>query len=272
MGEPATPASDRYSLAVVAYELLTGSRPFGGASFAEQALQQAEHEPDPPSARSPGLPPAVDAVILKGLSKDPGARWESAGAFVSALEQALAAAPERPLIDPGRTWYREPPAKWQRRRFGSGALAGAALVMLLTAAAIGIVITSGGSSSDSVKRAGGRGAASPNKAGHRQPRGGPAPAPAAAESPAQLNDQGFQLMQAGRYAEAIPLLERAVAAFPKDSTDLTYAYALYNLGRSLRLAGRPDEAIPVLERRLQFPNQRDVVARELKASRRGATG
>ena len=75
-------------------------------------------------------------------------------------------------------------------------------------------------------------------------------------------------MRAGRYQQAIPLLRRAVASFPQGSTDLTYAYALYNLGRSLRLAGRPQEAIPLLERRLRFENQRDVVARELAASRR----
>jgi tetratricopeptide (TPR) repeat protein len=79
-------------------------------------------------------------------------------------------------------------------------------------------------------------------------------------------------MNAGRYDEAVRVLERAVAAFPADSTELTYAYALYNLGRSLRLAGRPDEAIPILERRLRFPNQRGVVKRELAAARAAAGG
>ena len=75
-------------------------------------------------------------------------------------------------------------------------------------------------------------------------------------------------MNAGRYNDAIPPLRRAVAAFPLQSTDLTYAYALYNLGRSLRLAGRPNQAIPPLERRLQIDNQREKVARELAAARR----
>jgi tetratricopeptide (TPR) repeat protein len=104
--------------------------------------------------------------------------------------------------------------------------------------------------------------------------GTPAPAPAETQrpdaSPAQLNDQGFALMNSGDYDRAIPVLERAVAAFPEGSTDLTLAYALYNLGRSLRLAGRPDEAIPILERRLEFNNQRGVVKRELKAARKAA--
>jgi serine/threonine-protein kinase len=99
----------------------------------------------------------------------------------------------------------------------------------------------------------------------------PEPAPAAAsDDPAALNDEGFRLMGAGRYDEAIPLLERAVSAYPEDSRDLTYGYALYNLGRSLRLAGRPAEAVPILERRLRIPNQTETVERELEAARQAA--
>ena len=77
-------------------------------------------------------------------------------------------------------------------------------------------------------------------------------------------------MRAGRYDEAIPILQRAVNAYPEGSKELTYAFALYNLGRSLRLAGRPDEAVPILERRLQIPNQTETVRRELEAARRAA--
>ena len=74
-------------------------------------------------------------------------------------------------------------------------------------------------------------------------------------------------MQAGRYDEAIPLLEQAVAQYPEGSQELTYAYALYNLGRSLRLAGRAEEAVPILERRLRIPNQTETVRSELAAAR-----
>jgi len=77
-------------------------------------------------------------------------------------------------------------------------------------------------------------------------------------------------MGQGRYGEAIPLLQRAVAAYPEGSKELTYAFALYNLGKSLRLAGRPREAVPILERRLGIPNQRGTVRRELEAARRAA--
>jgi tetratricopeptide (TPR) repeat protein len=87
---------------------------------------------------------------------------------------------------------------------------------------------------------------------------------------ARLNNQGFQLMSEGRYDEAIPVLQQAVNSFPSGTTDLNYAYALFNLGQSLRLAGRPDEAIPILEQRLQIPNQTGVVRRELELARRDA--
>jgi hypothetical protein len=49
---------------------------------------------------------------------------------------------------------------------------------------------------------------------------------------------------------------------------LTYAYALYDLGRALRLAGDPKAAIPLLYKRLQIPNQTDVVRQELQAALR----
>jgi tetratricopeptide (TPR) repeat protein len=96
------------------------------------------------------------------------------------------------------------------------------------------------------------------------------PAGPATPEGARLNDRGFQLMSEGRYDEAIPILQRAVNSFQPGTTDLTYAYALFNLGQSLRLAGRPDEAIPILEQRLEIPNQTGIVRRELELARRDA--
>ena len=80
---------------------------------------------------------------------------------------------------------------------------------------------------------------------------------------ATLNDQGYALIQQGRYDEAVTVLQQAVDAL-EGSGDITYAYALFNLGNALRLAGRPDEAIPILARRLEIPNQTEVVEAELK--------
>ena len=63
---------------------------------------------------------------------------------------------------------------------------------------------------------------------------------------------------------------QAVAASKVD--DDTYAYALYNLGSSLRQAGRPEDAIPVLERRLQISNQTETVQAELDRAKQDASG
>jgi eukaryotic-like serine/threonine-protein kinase len=87
---------------------------------------------------------------------------------------------------------------------------------------------------------------------------------------AELNSQGFDLMSQERYDEAVPVLQQAVESFPPGTQDVNYAYALFNLGKSLRLAGRPDEAIPVLEQRLEIPNQTETVQRELDLARQQA--
>jgi tetratricopeptide (TPR) repeat protein len=101
-----------------------------------------------------------------------------------------------------------------------------------------------------------------------------------------LNREGFALVEEGRYAQAIPLLKRAVrrlrlATAPTGSCDEDanpdarldcYAYALFNLGHALRLGGRPDEAILILKQRLELPNQIRLVRRELKAARAEAGG
>jgi tetratricopeptide (TPR) repeat protein len=84
--------------------------------------------------------------------------------------------------------------------------------------------------------------------------------------------KGVGLIQRGQYAEAVPVLRRAVAAFPQGTTDINYAYALFNLGHALRMSGHPEEAIPILERRLRIPDQTATVQAELDAARAAASG
>jgi serine/threonine-protein kinase len=92
MGEAASAASDRYALAVVAYELLTGTRPFEAEHFAAQARAHVEDPVPPASSRSVDhLSKAVDAVLERGLAKDPKDRWGSSEEFVTALERTLEA-------------------------------------------------------------------------------------------------------------------------------------------------------------------------------------
>jgi serine/threonine-protein kinase len=84
-GHPATPASDRYSLAVVAYELLCGRKPFLGETPLAQARAHLEHDPPTPT----GPCEAAAAVLTDGLAKDPAARPPTAAAFVDQLETVL---------------------------------------------------------------------------------------------------------------------------------------------------------------------------------------
>jgi hypothetical protein len=89
LGRSGTDASDRYSLAVAAFELLVGARPFTGEHFAAQARQHIDDPPPSASERNRTLPRAVDAVLARGMAKRPEDRHPTAGALVDELGTAL---------------------------------------------------------------------------------------------------------------------------------------------------------------------------------------
>ncbi len=86
-GQPVA-ATDQYALAIMAYQLLTGSLPFQGRQ--EQVMYMHFNvQPKPPSTLNPRLTKEVDNIILRALAKKPEERFPSISAFANAIQQAL---------------------------------------------------------------------------------------------------------------------------------------------------------------------------------------
>jgi len=98
-GSVATPASDVYALGVVAYQCLSGHRPFDGATPIEIAMKHVRDTPRPLPA---DIPPPVRAIVDRALAKDPAARWPTAAAMATVARQAassLATAVQQPAVN-----------------------------------------------------------------------------------------------------------------------------------------------------------------------------
>ncbi len=267
------PSSDVYSLAAVAFEVLSGEK----AQRAETAPQiVAAGEPPDLLEVWPEAPPAAAAVLREGMARGPGRRPRSAGELIGRLSAAIGGEPypagadsdateTLPIIAaavPAAMSTPEPQPRRSRRGLAIGALlAGAAGV----AVAIALIASDG----DSGKPVANVKTRTQTVTTRSQAQTQPAP-PSGDVLGAQLNDRGFALIQQGDPAAAIPILQRAVAAFADGTTDINYAYALYNLGHALRLAGQPEAAVPILEQRLKIGDQTGVVAADLALAQQQA--
>src|SRR5207253_938770 len=143
-GERATPASDRYALAVVAFELLTGERPYAADSPTAEAAAHV-NAPVPSVSRRGDVPSELDAVFAHALAKDPARRFATCAEFVAALREAFADAAGRTgtlaAVAPPPTQATRPlPAAPASRSpwpllialLGAGAIAGALLAYFVT--------------------------------------------------------------------------------------------------------------------------------------------
>ncbi len=98
--ESADRRSDVYALGIVIYEMLTGRLPFEGTRADVAAAHLAER-PTPPRVHNPDLLPALDAILLKALSKQPYNRYQTASRLASALHEAVQTALTRRMSDDG---------------------------------------------------------------------------------------------------------------------------------------------------------------------------
>jgi serine/threonine-protein kinase len=257
LGRPTSPASDRYALAVVAYELLTGARPFARESPTAEA-QAHVTEPVPPIAGASGLPRGLDDVFARALAKRPDDRYASSAAFVADLRAAFRdeqagtrayAAPTLALPRGTAPPRHTTPPRWP--------LAVALLGALAAAAVVAVVAFSGNSPEHGQAAGTHRASTTTPRQATRRPTTTPI---SASPSPQQLNNEAWSLMKQGNYAAALPLLERAVPALrgtgPGDPTE---GYANYNLGYTLLQLGRCSEAQTYLQRAQALePNRVEV--------------
>jgi eukaryotic-like serine/threonine-protein kinase len=283
-GQRATAASDVYALGVVAYELLTGTRPFERRSPTEEAAAHLHEAPPPASWQSAGLPRSVDDVLARALAKNPGERYRYASDFVQALEEILAP-PEQAAV-PAPTPAVEPRRVERKPRYLPALLVGLLVAGLAAGGVVAAVMVAGNDSNPQAESAPRpqvsvmtvtqattvqgepttiiettteeAPAVAPPPDGEPASNGSGGASPSVEEA-AALNDQAFtQHMQQGDYAGALPLLEDAVPALRGTySSGFRYeAYAEYNLGKTLAELGRCGDAVPHLERSEQLQGER----------------
>jgi serine/threonine-protein kinase len=164
-GQAGGPPSDVYSLTCLLYECLTGRAPFEGGDLQDVMIAHVFSEPPRPSAMGRGINPAFDAVVAKGMAKDPADRYASAGALAraaaAAAHQRPAPAPvppphtrQLPVLEPrptatGYVPYPPPVAPAKRARFSKAQvalLAGTIGMFALAGVLAAVVVFTGGGS------------------------------------------------------------------------------------------------------------------------------
>jgi len=257
-GDRATAASDRYALAVVAYELLTGTRPFESDTPTQEAAAHV-HAKVPPVGGHANLPRELDHVFGIALAKQPDRRYASCAEFVAELRGAFdeAAGTTRPLAAVTAPTRRMPPIRpvriWP-------VLVAGLVVALVAGVVLAAALSGGGSAPKSKATTSPPATTAPTTT---------APATTAATAPGghALNDQAYALMQQGNFAGALPLLQQAVQKLQGTGPSDPYeGYANYNLGYTLLQLGHCGEAMTYLQRADQLePGNADVQRALLQA-------
>lgn len=242
-GERASPASDRYGLAVVAFELLTGERPYQGDTAAAEAAAHVYAPIPTVSERRPELPLELDAVFARALAKRPEDRYPSAAELVADIRRALAeaAGTTRVLAAP------PPRPAWLVPALAALALLGAGIVAAAIVTAgdedeqgarpttIVRTVTTGGTTEVRV---------TVTEAEPTEPTRGGGLSLAQARA---LQDESTAAMERGDWKEALRLAQRALRRL-EGTGDRYEAFANYNVGRSLIELGDCEQGLPYIDR------------------------
>ena len=263
-GERATDASDRYALAVVAWELLVGRRPYQADTPTAEAYAHV-NAPVPSIHDVRGsVPIAFDAVFQRALAKDPNVRYPTAAEFVGELRRAFHHDAGDTWVVPATTHVLPSSTKPGARRWWIPAL----VALLLAGGVLAAVLASRGGDSPpaATPRTIVRTVTGPGTTVQQTVTAQPQQPPtttAASQSPTSgtaLNDAGFRKMQAGDYAGALPLLEQAVQQL-QGSNSTAEAYADYNLALTRFALGRCDGVIDLLDNSERIQGRRHEIDR-----------
>jgi serine/threonine-protein kinase len=274
-GERASAASDRYALAVVAWELLTGRRPFQAESPTSEAAAHVTAPIPSVHAANPAVPAAFDPVFQRALAKDPAARYPTAAEFVGELRRAL-------HDDAGDTWIVRPVPETAATQVAGAGRPGAsrwwipALVALLVAGGIlAAVLYARGGDEKTATQPGPRTiiktVTSQGTTVQQTVTAQPPPVTTTAASGASgasgsaLNDAGYRKIQAGDLAGALPLLEQAVQKL-SGTGSTTEAYADYNLAYTRYSLGDCTDVLTLLDRSESIQGRRKEIDRLRKAA------
>ena len=270
LGERATPASDRYGLAVVAWELLTGHRPFESESLTAEAAAHV-NAPVPAISAGSGLPPGLDPVFRRALAKDPAARYPKAVDFVADLREGL-------HQSAATTVRQHVPLPSDRRPSRLVWAVAALLAALLLGGGLALAAVFGGGgdpqtltvvSSQTITQPGTTVTTQVTTTAPAATTETPAPPPPPpAANGVALTDQATRLLREERWSEAESVARRAVAALD-GSGELYEGYANYDLGRALVEQGRCDEAIPYLDRSEEIQGNRKEIRDARRRCERG---
>jgi TolB-like protein len=128
LGQPSDHRADLFSVGAILHEMVTGKQAFSGRAAVETGVQVLQARPPIPSALNPALPPELDAVVTRALSKKPDDRYQSAALMAADLRSAAAALQSRAAaVDEAEARPPARPSPWRAVVLGCLLLATIAL-------------------------------------------------------------------------------------------------------------------------------------------------